>query len=240
VTRPHTAMRKIREVLRLSLGQGLSLRQVAASAQVPYTTVADYVRRPRSAGLSWPLPDGLDDDALDAALFAKRQEPAHRRPLPDWAKVHTEMRRPGVTLMLLWLEYKEAFPDGYSYTQFTVHYKAWKRGLDVVMRQEHKAGEKLFVDFPGQKIPIYDAKTGQVALQAELFVAAMGASNFMYAEAVVSQEFMYWVTADSREQDRRGEVGPVRRAREMLCRERETMTVAIGRHPPRPLVHGLR
>ncbi len=108
---------------------------------------------------------------------------------------HTEMRRPGVTLMLLWLEHKEAFPDGYSYTQFTVRYKAWKRGLDVVMRQEHKAGEKLFVDFPGQKIPIYDARTGQVALQAELFVAAMGASNFLYAEALVSQEPMDWVTA---------------------------------------------
>jgi len=195
VTRPHTAMRKIREVLRLSLGQGLSLRQVAASAEVPYTTVADYVRRARSAGLSWPLPDGLDDDALDAALFVKRQEPVPPRSLPDWAKVHTEMRRPGVTLMLLWLEHKEDFPDGYSYTQFTVRYKAWKRGLDVVMRQEHKAGEKLFVDFPGQKIPIYDARTGQVALQAELFVAAMGASNFLYAEAVVSQELMYWVTA---------------------------------------------
>ena len=115
--------------------------------------------------------------------------------MPDWAKVHTELRRPGVTLMLLWLEHKEDFPDGYSYTQFTVHYKAWKRGIDVVMRQGHKAGEKLFVDFPGHKIPIYDARTGQVAHQAELFVAAMGASNFMYAEALVSQELMYWVTA---------------------------------------------
>ena len=116
-------------------------------------------------------------------------------PVPDWAKVHTELRRPGVTLMLLWLEHKEDFPDGYSYTQFTVHYRAWKRGIDAVMRQGHKAGEKLFVDFPGHKIPIYDARTGQVAHQAELFVAALGASNFMYAEALVSQELMYWVTA---------------------------------------------
>ena len=115
--------------------------------------------------------------------------------MPDWAKVHTELRRPGVTLMLLWLEHKEDFPDGYSYTQFTVHYRAWKRGIDAVMRQGHKAGEKLFVDFPGHKIPIYDARTGQVAHQAELFVAALGASNFMYAEALVSQELMYWVTA---------------------------------------------
>ena len=181
--------------MRLSLGQGLSLRQVAASAQVPYTTVADYMRRAWAAGLAWPLPEGLDDDALDACLFTKRAAPASVRPVPDWAKVHTELRRPGVTLMLLWLEHKEDFPDGYSYTQFTVHYKAWKRGIDVVMRQGHKAGEKLFVDFPGHKIPIYDARTGQVAHHAELFVAAMGASNFMYAEALVSQELMYWVAA---------------------------------------------
>jgi transposase len=177
VTRPHTAMRKIREVLRLSLGQGLSLRQVAASAQVPYTTVADYLTRARAAGLTWPLPDGFDDDALDAALFTKRETPASPRPVPDWEKVDTELRRPGVTLMLVWLEHKEVFPDGYSYTQFTVHYKTWERSVDVVMRQAHKAGEKLFVDFPGRQIPIYDQRTGQVALRAELFVAAMGASR---------------------------------------------------------------
>ena len=122
MTRPHTAMRKIREELRLSLGQGLSLRQVAPRPG-PYTTVADHMRRARAAGPAWPLPEGLDDDALDACLFTKRAAPANPRPVPDWARVHTELRRPGVTLMLLWLEHKEDFPDGYSYTQFTVHYK---------------------------------------------------------------------------------------------------------------------
>ena len=194
--RPHTAMRKIRDVLRLSLGQGLSLRQVAASAQVPFTTAADYVRRAREAGLSWPLPEGLDDDALRARLFRTGPEPAVKeRPLPDWAKVHQEMRRKGMTLMLLWLEYKEANPDGYAYTQFTRRYKDWKRTLDVVMRQDHKAGEKLSVDFPGETLPIYDPKTAQVAMQAEVFVAALGASGYVYAEAFPSQELMYWVTA---------------------------------------------
>ena len=112
------------------------------------------MRRARAAGLAWPLPEGLDDDALDAVpVHQASRSPRAPRPVPDWAKVHTELRRPGVTLMLLWLEHKEDFPDGYSYTQFTVHYQAWKRGIDVVMRQGHKAGEKLFVDFPGHRSP---------------------------------------------------------------------------------------
>ena len=188
-------MRKIRDVLRLSQHEGLSLRQVAASVQMPFTTVADHVRRARSAGLSWPLPEGLDDDALEALLFASAAPPADPRPLPEWQKVHVELRRPGVTLMLLWLEYREAFADGYSYSQFCAHYRRWQRRIDVVMRQEHKAGEKLFVDFPGQRIPIYDEATGEVALQAELFVAVLGASSYLFAEALASQELMHWVTA---------------------------------------------
>jgi transposase len=196
VPRPHTAMRKIRDVLRLSSGQGMSLRQTAAAAQVPFTTAADYVRRAKAAGLGWPLPEDLDDDALRAALFGPGAEPAKARPLPDWAEVHNEMHRKGVTLMLLWLEYKEASPDGYAYTQFTRLYRAWKRAsVDRSMHQDHKAGQKLFVDFPGETFPIYDPKTSQVAMRAELFVAALGASGYMYAEAFPSQELMYWVTA---------------------------------------------
>ena len=192
--RPHISMRKIRDVLRLSLQEGLSLRQVAASVQMPFTTVADHVRRARAAGLSWPLPDDLDDDALEARLFASAAPPAEPRPLPEWQKIHVELRRPGVTLMLLWLEYRETFPDGYAYSQFCAHYRRWQRHIDVVMRQEHKAGEKLFVDFPGQRIPIYDDATGAVVLEAELFVAVLGASSYLYAEALASQELMHWVS----------------------------------------------
>jgi transposase len=114
--------------------------------------------------------------------------------LPDWAKVHVELRRPGVTLTLLWLEHREEFPDGYSYSQFCAHYRRWQRHIDVVMRQEHKAGEKLFVDFPGRRIPIYD-DAGAVAFEAELFVAVLGASSYLYAEALRSQELMHWVAA---------------------------------------------
>jgi len=117
------------------------------------------------------------------------------RPLPDWQKVHLELRRPHVTLMLLWHEYKETFPDGYAYSQFTELYRRWHRHLDVVMRQEHKAGEKLFVDFPGSRIPIYDDKTGEVCFEAELFVAALGASSYLYVEAVRSQQLAHWVSA---------------------------------------------
>jgi transposase len=192
--RPHVAMRKIRDVLRLRFGEGLSLRQVAASAQMPFTTVGDYARRAERAGLSWPLPTDLDDDALEAVLFASAAPPPNSRPLPDWQEVHKELRRPGVTLMLLWLEYKEAQPDGYAYSQFCLHYRRWQRHLDVVMRQEHKAGEKLFVDFAGQQIPIYDEKTGERALDAELFVAVLGASSYLYAEALASQELLCWIT----------------------------------------------
>ena len=194
--RPHTATRKIREVLRLSLDAGLSLRKVAASAQVPFSTVSDYVRRAKAAGLTWPLPDDMDDDVLEARLFPSATGTAKAsRPAPDWAKVHVELRRKSVTLMLLWLEYKQEHPDGWAYSQFTAHYRAWAKNVDLVMRQEHKAGERLFVDFPGETLPIYDPKTWQLAMKAELFVATMGCSSYVYAEAFPSQELMYWVTA---------------------------------------------
>ena len=194
--RPHTAMRRIRNVLRLSLGEGLSLRQAAASLELPFTTVADYVRRAKAAGLTWPLPDEMDDDALEARLFASAARAKAERPEPDWAEVHKELKRDKhVTLMLLWHEYREANPDGWAYSQFAENYRRWRRHLDAVMRQEHKAGERLFVDFPADTVPVYDAKTGQLAMHAEVFVAVMGASSYVYAEAFPSQELMYWVTA---------------------------------------------
>ena len=151
--RPHISMRKVRDVLRLSLHESLSLREVAASLQIPFTTVADHVRRAKAAGLTWPLPEDLDDDALEARLFASKAPSTDPRPVPDWRQVHLELRRPHVTLMLLWLEHKEAFPDGHAYSQFCELYRRWRRHVDVVMRQEHKAGEKLFVDFPGPGDP---------------------------------------------------------------------------------------
>jgi transposase len=197
VPRPRLVMRKVRDILRLAVGQGLSCRQVGAALGIPFTTVGDHLRRAQAAGLGWPLPEGLDDAALEALLFRKEPAPpTAARPVPDWHYIHKELRRPAVTLMLLWLEYKECHPDdGYSYSQFCHHYRAWQGHLDLVMRQEHRAGEKLFVDFPGQRLPIYDRRTNAVALEAELFVAVLGASNYLYAEAVPSQELAHWIGA---------------------------------------------
>jgi hypothetical protein len=188
-------MRKIRDVLRLKFGAELSLRQVSASLGIPFTTVSGYVKRAEAAGLGWPLPEDLDDDALEALLFTSTWAPSGPRQLPDFQKIHLELRRPHVTLMLLWHEYKETFPDGYAYSQFALLYRRWSRHLDVVMRQSHKAGEKLFVDFPGAQIPIYDQRSGAVGFSAELFVAVLGASSYIYAEATRSQELLFWVSA---------------------------------------------
>ena len=192
--RPRSTMRQIREVLRLSLEERLSNRQIMAAVGLPYTTVWHYLDRARRAGLTWPLPEQIDDAELEARLFVAAAAAMLVRPLPDWNHVHVELRRPGVTLMLLWFEYKERFPDGYQYSQFCDIYRRWQRHLDVVMRQEHRAGEKLFVDFPGQTISVYDQESGVVRFEAELFVAVLGASNYMYAEAFPSQELPYWIS----------------------------------------------
>ncbi len=192
---PGIDMRKIREVLRLALGEEVSRRQASAASGVPLTTVNDYLRRAASAGLKWPLPGGLDDAGLEALLYPPAAPSVVSRPVPDWARVHKELRRKGVTLQLLWVEYREACPDGYGYSQFANLYRQWRGTVDVTMRQAHVAGEKLFVDFPGATVPVWDRRTGEVALRAELFVAVMGASNYLYAEAFPSQDLLYWVTA---------------------------------------------
>src|SRR5271167_1715423 len=149
------SMRHIREVLRLHHSVGMSQRSVARSLGLAQGTVSKYLNRTRRAGLTWPLPLELDDDVrLENRLYPPPSDlPSDDRPQPDWRVVHRELRRPGVTLMLLWLEYKEANPDdGYSYNQFCHHYRAFQRHIDLVMRQEHRAGEKLFVDFPGDRL----------------------------------------------------------------------------------------
>jgi len=162
---------------------------------VPFTTVSDYVARARAAGLSWPLPDGLDDAGLEALLYPPALPSALARPAPDFDRVHRELRCKSVTLQLLWLEYREAHPDGYGYSQFANLYRRWRGGVDVTMRQVHTAGEKLFAGFPGDTIPVFDRASGEVGLRAELFVAVAGASNWLYAEAFPSQQLLYWVTA---------------------------------------------
>ncbi len=192
--RPHSTMRKTRDVLRLHFGEGLSLRQTASSLSMPFTTVADLAKRAKAAGLSWPLED-IDDDTLDRRLFQSDPATPPTHPKPDFASMERELRHKGVTRQLLWLEYKELHPDGYGYSQFCNLYNIWRRQLSVVMRQDHKAGEKLFVDFPGLTIPIYDGKTLELSFHAQLFVAVLGASNYLYAEALRDQGLEHWVMA---------------------------------------------
>ena len=193
--RPRSAMRKIRELLRLALGEGLSRRQVAAATGMPGSTVGDHLTRARLAGLDWPLPDDLDDAALEARLFVpvSARPPAELRAVPDWPTVHKELRRKGVTRELLWLEYRERHPEGFGYSWFCQAYRRWQGGLDLVMRQEHRAGEKTFVDFPGMTLPIVDPDTGEV-WPAQLLVAVLGASSYTYAEALASQALPDWIS----------------------------------------------
>jgi transposase len=192
------SMRKIREVLRLRFEAGLSGRQVAASLQMARSTVGEYERRFAAAGLGWPLPEGLTETALEQRLFPPPPAmPAAFRPVPDWAAVHQELRRPDVTLMLLWEEYRASDPQGFAYSWFCEHYRAWAGKLDVVMRQTHRAGERLFVDYAGQTVEIIDRVTGEVRA-AQIFVAVLGASNYTYAEATWTQALPDWIGAHAR------------------------------------------
>lgn len=191
-------MRRIRDVLRLKFGQGLSDRTISVSLGLGKGSVGSYVGRAVKAGLSWPLPEGLDDDSLELLLFPDPPAvPDRDRPMPDWAIVDRELRRPGVTRRLLWEEYRATCPDGFAYTWFCTHYEAWKGRVRPVMRQTHVGGEKVFVDYAGDTIDLIDPMTGEVTA-VRLFVAAMGASNFTYAEAVASEGLEDWIGAHVR------------------------------------------
>ena len=188
---------KIEELLRLKFAAGLSNRQIARSCAVSRTTVGEYLRRAEQAGIGWPLPEGMSGERLEQKLFAKGRPrcPRADRPQPDWVEIHRELRCKGVTLMLLWQEYQERYPDtGYQYSQFAHLYRQWRDSVDVVMRQTHAPGEKLFVDFAGQSVDIIDRHSGE-RRQAEIFVASLGASNYTYAEATWSQGAEDWIQA---------------------------------------------
>jgi len=191
-------MRKIREVFRLKFDCGLSNRQIAKSCAIARSTVADYLFRLQQAGLSWPLPDDIDDNQLEQRLYpALPALPADQRPVVDWAYIHRQLRHKTVTLMLLWQEYKQIYPQGYQYSQFCNLYRQWAGRIDPVMRQEHRAGEKMFVDYAGQTVDVYDLQTNQMR-QAQIFVAVLGASNYTYAEATWSQTLPDWIGSHSR------------------------------------------
>jgi transposase len=187
------SMRKIKEVLRLKQEQGCSNIQIAKSCNIARSTVRDYLSRAKAAGLSWPIVPELDDTALEDLLFPIQPiPPSSHRQMPPMGYLFRESKKKGVTLQLLWYEYKQGNPDGYQYSQFCHLYRQWVKKLDVTLRQQHRAGEKLFLDYAGQTVPIIDPKTGEIQ-EAQIFIATLGASNYTFAEATLSQGLPSWI-----------------------------------------------
>jgi len=192
MARTRLSMRKIREVLRLK-ASGLSYRAIARACLIGKETVREYLGRAAEAGLSWPLPEGLSEEELEGRLFPNEPVSVRKESEPDWAVVHQELRKKGVTRQVLWEEYRAHLPQGYHYSQYCERYRRWTKGLTPVLRIPHKAGEKMFVDYAGMTVPYTDRQTGETR-QAAVFVAALGASSLTYAEAQASQELPNWIS----------------------------------------------
>jgi len=193
-------MRQAREIIRLKFSASIPTREIARRLGVAASTVRETLRRFESAGLGWPLPNGMSESDLEAALYANHgTKRGHRRHAePDWATVHRELKRKHVTLQILWDEYIEQNPDGYRYSRFCELYRAWASRVPVTMRQTHAGGDKLFVDYAGDTVPvIVDRLTGKTQ-PAQIFVAVLGASNFTYAEASWTQGLADWIGAHTR------------------------------------------
>jgi len=191
-------MRQLREILRLKHEVGLTHRAIADACDVASSTVSLYVERAAAAGLGRPVPADLDDAALEGRLFRRAfRSPGTMRPILDAAVLHQELTRRGVTLQLLWQEYRAAHPQGYSYSQFCEHDRRWVRRLKPSMRQVHRAGEKVFLDFAGQKAQLVNPTTGELTA-VEIFVGVLGASGLLYAEATLGQDLGSWVGAHVR------------------------------------------
>jgi len=188
-------MRKIRDVLRLTHGLGMSRRLVGEATGIGKTAVGDYVRRAAVAGLSWPIPDEIDEAELERRLFPPADMTSSAdRAEPDWSHIHAQLKRRGVTLALLWQEYRAEHARGYAYSWFCERYGDWRKSVTPTMRQTHLAGEKLFVDWAGDTLPVFDPTTGEEH-RVHIFVAALGASNYTYAEARWSEMLPDWIGA---------------------------------------------
>lgn len=188
-------MRQINELLRLKHQNHLSVREIARSCGLPASTVGDYLKRAQAASLTWPLAEDLTDQQLLEKLLdgsCEAAPPAAGGHLPDWKHLHQELRRKGVTLQLLWQEYRQVHPAGYAYSRFCELYRNWRSGLDPVLRQVHIPGEKLFVDWAGQTVPIHDPGDGSLS-EAHLFVAVLGASNKTFVEAFANEQLPCWI-----------------------------------------------
>jgi transposase len=198
--RKRTPIRQIREVLRLRFEKQLSERQIAQAVGVGRTTLQGYLRKAAQAQLTWPLPPDLNDEELQKLLYPISplvDEKIVSKSLPDFLHLHQELKKKGVTLQLLWEEYLQANPQGYQYTQFRVRYRKWENTLEPVMRQSHRAGEKMFVDYAGMTMGVVDRTTGEIQ-ETQIFVAVLGASNHTYTEATWTQELPNWIASHVR------------------------------------------
>lgn len=189
-------MRKIRELLRLKFDLGLSIRKIAASLSIARSTAKECLKRAEAAGIGWPVPEALDDAQLEARLYPVKPVPP-TTVLPDFARMQRELCRPGVTRLLLWQEYKAQHPQGLQYSAFCDQYREFARTTEPVLRFEHRAGEKCFVDYAGQTLGVIDRHSGEIR-EAQIFVAVLGCSNYTYAEATLTQTLPDWLGAHVR------------------------------------------
>jgi transposase len=190
-------MSKIREIFRQRNKLKQSYRDISRSLNVSISTINDYLARAKKIGLEWPFPEELTEQDLYDKLFNATPKATAPRPLPEWEDIHRELRKKGMTLQLLWREYKEIHPDGLGYTQFCERYRAYVKNVSPVMRQKHKAGEKTFVDYAGMKMPWMDPATGEIH-EAEIFVGSLGASQFTFVEATATQQLPDWIQSHVR------------------------------------------
>jgi len=198
MTKKRVTMRNIREVLRLKLDLGYSDQQVSRSVRVARSTVQKYVQRAQEAGLTWPLPPDLDDLQLEARLFGPQDRTTSGAVIqPDWAQLDRELHRKGVTRRLLWEEHRRQHPDSVQYSTFAEQYRVWKSTTGLSMRQVHRAGEKLFVDYAGLTLAITDPRTG-VVHPGQVFVATLGASDYTYVEVTRTQSSEDWLSSHVR------------------------------------------
>jgi transposase len=190
-------MRQLRRILRLQ-HEGNSTRDIVRVTGIARTTVQRALERSKSAELVWPLADDISDQVLEERLYGGSGKSVgsgagmRKRAEPDWSDLVRELRRPAVTMVILWEEYRKIWPDGYAYSRFCELLREYQQRLSPVMRQHHVAGDKLFVDYSGKQQEIYDPLTGEVRM-AEIFVAVLGASNYTYAELTWSQTLPDWI-----------------------------------------------
>jgi transposase len=190
-------MKKIREVLRLRFDLGLTFREIANSINGASSSVGDCVMRFKASGLTWPIPSDVNDTDLELRLYPGQPSSLLPKSTPNWMYIHAELKKRSVTKMLLWQEYKDLHPQGYQYTQFCAHYLKWEKSADLVFRNDHRAGERAFIDYAGQTMPIWDVTTGG-SRPAQIFIGVLGASNFTFAEATWSQSIPDWLGSHNR------------------------------------------